>query len=200
VCIGDSITADPEGYVTMARQVLRLARPDDRIELINAGVSGNAAANMLARFEAHVLQAGATWVTISAGVNDAARGVPPEQYARALTAMVDMAQRAAIQVGLCTPTRFEDPGPGNWARDLNQTLGGYAEWLEQTASERGCLVIPMFETFRLAMEASGPSDELWLTQDGCHMSPTGRYLMGLTFLAAFRVSLPASPGGVPVSP
>jgi hypothetical protein len=32
------------------------------------------------------------------------------------------------------------------------------------------------------------------------MSPVGRYLMGLTFLAAFRVSLPANAHKVFISP
>ena len=193
VCLGDSITADPEGYVTMADQVLRLSRPDDEIELINAGVCGNTAADMLARFERDVLADEPTWVTIGAGVNDAARPVPPEKYAEAVASMIDLAQAQRLQVALCTPTRFEDPEASGWADELNRTLAAYSEWLERTADQRGCLLIPMFEAFRVAMETPDVAGELWLTSDGCHMSPVGRYLMGLTFLAAFRVSLTGDP-------
>lgn len=200
VCLGDSITADPEGYVTMAQDVLRLARPDDGIELVNAGICGNTAADMLARFEREVIAADPDWVTISAGVNDAARSVPVEDYARSIAAMIELAQGAGIRVGLCTPTLFEDPGSTDWGRELNRRLESYNAWLESAANESGCLLIPMFGTFRIVIEASADSGELWLTQDGCHMSPVGRYLMGLTFLAAFRVSLPASAHEVPISP
>jgi acyl-CoA thioesterase-1 len=192
VCLGDSITADPEGYVTMARDVIRLARPDDDIELINAGLCGDTASGMLARFEWDALSADPTWVTVSAGVNDAARSTPVDEYGQAVSAMVERAQQVGIHVGLCTPTLFEDPGSGPLAARLNDTLADYDAWLERIAAERDCLLIPMFETFRIVSEASGASEELWLTHDGCHMSPTGRYLMGLTFLAAFRVSLAAA--------
>jgi lysophospholipase L1-like esterase len=200
VCLGDSITADPEGYVTMARDVLRLARPDEGIELVNAGAPGNTAADMLARFERDVLSREPDWVTISAGVNDAARGVSGAEYAQSVGAMIGLGLGAGIRVGLCTPTRFEDVGGTGSTRELNRTLASYSEWLERTASENDCLLIPMFETFRLVAEAANHAGEPWLTHDGCHMSPVGRYLMGLTFLAAFRVSLPGNPREVPVSP
>jgi len=200
VCLGDSITADPEGYVTMAGQVLGLSRPDDGIEVINAGVCGNTAADLLARFKRDVLADEPTWVTISAGVNDAARSVPPEEYAQAVTSMVDLAQAERLQVALCTPTRFEDPDASGWAEELNRSLATYNTWLERTAARRGCLLVPMFRMFRRVMEAPDVVGELWLTSDGCHMSPVGRYLMGLTFLAAFRVSLTADPGEVAIGP
>lgn len=198
VCLGDSITADPEGYVAMAQDVLRLARPDDGVELINAGISGNTVADMLARFERDVLTENPSWVTISAGVNDAARAVPVEAYAQSVAAMVELAQGKGIRVGLCTPTWFETLDSSGWADESNERLESYNAWLERAASETDCLLIPVFETFRLVIGAAG-SGELWLTRDGCHMSPVGRYLMGLTFLAAFRVSLPANTNGVPVS-
>jgi acyl-CoA thioesterase-1 len=200
VCLGDSITADPEGYVTMAQDVLRLARPDEGIELVNAGVCGNTAADMLVRFERDVIAADPDWVTISAGVNDAARSAPVEDCARSIVGMIELAQGAGIRVGLCTPTLFEDPDSTGWGRELNRRLESYNVRLESAASETGCLLIPMFETFRIVIEASAGSGELWLTHDGCHMSPVGRYLMGLTFLAAFRVSLPANAHEVPISP
>jgi lysophospholipase L1-like esterase len=184
----------------MAQDVLRLARPDDGIELVNVGACGNTAADMLARFQRDVLAASPNWVTVSAGVNDAARSVTPEAYARSVAAMIELAQDAGIHVGLCTPTSFETPGSTGWAEELNGRLESYNSWVNGAASEMGCFLIPMFETFRLVIQGSETSGELWLTRDGCHMSPVGRYLMGLTFLAAFRVSLPASTNEVPIYP
>jgi hypothetical protein len=55
----------------------------------------------------------------------------------------------------------------------------------------------MYELTELVHDASEPGDEVWLTSDGVHMSPTGRYLMGLTFLAAFGFSLPRGSEAAP---
>ena len=191
VCIGDSITADPEGYVGMARQVIDLARPDAGIELINAGAGGNTAADMLARFREDVLAAKPTWVTISAGPNDAVHQVSLPEYDDAMSEMILLALEAGIKVGLCTPTRFEPSFLGADSDRLNDRIERYAEWCVRTAGEQELLLVPMYELTELVHEASEPGDEVWLTSDGVHMSPTGRYLMGLTFLAAFGFPLPA---------
>lgn len=188
VCLGDSLTADPEGYVTMAREVLRLARPDERIAVINAGADGNTAHDMLARFERDVTPRKPTWVTISAGLNDAALGLPLADYREAMQGLIEAAEAAGAQVGLCTTTGFEEGWlPGIVARG-DALLEEYNAWLEEVAGERGLLLIPMHEMFRRARE--GADEEFRLTHDGAHMGPTGRCLMGLTFLAAFGVSLP----------
>jgi lysophospholipase L1-like esterase len=197
VCVGDSITADPQGYVAFAREVLRLSGPGERPLLINAGVCGETAADMQRRFERDALERRPTWVTLSAGPNDAAHGVPLGDYARAVTAMVAAAEGAGARVGLCTPTLFEPALAGAGAAPVNERIAGYEAWLQELAAERNVLVIPMFEAFRLALEASGPDEEPWLTCDGVHPSPAGRYLMGLTFLAAFGVSLPVESGEGP---
>jgi len=187
VCLGDSITADPHGYVTLAQQVLSRVRPG--AEIVNAGVAGHTAADMAARFGGDVVAQQPTWVTISAGGNDAARGVALADYERAVLAMVREAQSAGIAVGLCTPTPVE-PGPaGAPANAINALVARYAKWVEQAAEELGLLLIPMHAVFRLVQTTTDPADPVRLTHDGVHMSPSGRYLMGLTFLAAFGISL-----------
>ncbi|MBM3471801.1 MAG: SGNH/GDSL hydrolase family protein [Armatimonadetes bacterium] len=187
VCLGDSITADPHGYVAMAQQVLSLSRPG--ITVINAGVPGETAANMAARFDSDVLAHRPSWVTISAGGNDAVRQIPLAEYERALQDMIGAARSAGARVGLCTPTPFEPQFTDAPVDRVNALIAQYAAWVAQAATEHDLLLIPMHETFRLVQEASDPADPARLTQDGVHMSPMGRYVMGLTFLAAFGVSL-----------
>jgi len=187
VCLGDSITADPHGYVTMAQQVLSLSRPG--IEVINAGSPGNTAEDMAGRFEADVLAQRPTWVTISAGGNDAVHGVSLADYERSLMRMIEAARHARVCIGLCTPTPLEPQFTGTPVDTVNALIAKYAAWIAQAADEQDLLLIPMHETFRLVQEASDPDDAAHLTHDGVHMSPMGRYLMGLTFLAAFGVSL-----------
>jgi lysophospholipase L1-like esterase len=187
VCLGDSITADPHGYVTMAQQVLCLSRPG--LQVINAGAPGNTAADMASRFEADVLARKPSWVTISAGGNDVLRAVPVTEYASSLQVMMDVAQAAGTRVAVCTPTPVEPQLAGIPVDAVNALIAQYAAWLKRTVRQRGLLLIPMHEVFELVHEAADPADAVCLTHDGLHMSPAGRYLMGLTFLAAFGVSL-----------
>ena len=190
VCLGDSITADPHGYVTLAQQVLAVSRPG--AEVINAGVAGHTAANLAARFRRDVLEREPSWATISVGGNDAVHGVSVAKYERALQAMIDAAQAAGVSVALCTPTPVEPGFTGAPVDAVNALVAQYAGRIEAMAGEQSLLLIPMHAVFRLVHEASDPADPVRLTHDGVHMSPAGRYLMGLTFLAAFGVSLEPS--------
>ncbi|MGQ9730611.1 MAG: SGNH/GDSL hydrolase family protein [Candidatus Zipacnadales bacterium] len=187
LCIGDSITADPEGYVTLVREVLRLN--GSGVEVINAGQAGDTAADMAARLRIEIRITRPSWVSISAGANDALQEVSVEEYARSIETMIEMAEEAAVSVALCTPTPFEPLALGIAVEEANARIAQYVAWITATAKGQDLLVVPMFDTFRLVHEASDPTDPLRLTHDGIHMSPQGRYLMGLTLLAAFGVSL-----------
>jgi len=192
VCLGDSITADPHGYVAMVRQVLALSRPD--VEVINAGRPGSTAADMAAGFGREVSAHDPTWVSISIGGNDAVGRVEPAQYGASVQAMVEAATQANVRVALCTPTPFEPHFTGAPVDTVNALIAQYAAWVERVAKKRHLLLVPMYKAFELVHEGSGPDDPIRLTHDGVHPSPTGRYLMGLTFLAAFGVPLDAKAG------
>jgi len=107
--------------------------------------------------------------------------------------MVDGARTAGAAVALCTPPPFEPHEPGLPAEPANALIERYAGCLEALADEQDLLLIPVHAVFRLVHEAGDPADPVRLTHDGVHMSPTGRYLMGLTFLAAFGVSVEPNP-------
>ena len=195
VCLGDSLTADPEGYVTLAREVLRRRLPPVSVGLVNAGVCGDTARGMLFRFDRDVLRHRPTWVTISAGLNDAAQGASPADFVESVSCLIAAAREADVRVGLCTATTLEGP---EWAAAVC-LLWQYNQWLRETADREGHLLIPMDEVCRLA--AAGTAEEpLRLTYDGVHMGPMGRYLMALSLLAAFGVSLPIVGGEVAAAP
>jgi acetyl esterase/acyl-CoA thioesterase-1 len=193
VFLGDSITADRHGHVALVREALRLGLPG--VEVVNAGVPGNTAADLPARFETDVLAQAPTWVSLSVGGNDAVRGVSPAAYERAMQAVVAASQSAQVEVALCTPTPFEAQFANASAEAVNARLAQYSERVARLAEASSALLVPMFETFRLVQEGNAPDDEARLTSDGAHMSPRGRYLMGLTWLAAFRVAMAAHDTG-----
>ncbi|MGN6811297.1 MAG: SGNH/GDSL hydrolase family protein [Thermomicrobiales bacterium] len=72
VGLGDSITDDLQSWLEILRHLLELRRGTDGIVVVNAGVSGETTAQMLARFVEVVAQQPA-WVLCMAGTNDARR-------------------------------------------------------------------------------------------------------------------------------
>ena len=72
VALGDSITDDIQSWLEILRHLLDLRRPEDRIRVINAGISGDTTAQMISRFLAVVLEE-PDWIVCMAGTNDARR-------------------------------------------------------------------------------------------------------------------------------
>ena len=70
--IGDSITDDLQSWLEILRQLLELRRPDDKVQVINAGISGETTMQLVARFFA-VADRQPDWVICFAGTNDARR-------------------------------------------------------------------------------------------------------------------------------
>ena len=115
VTVGDSITEAakyPGGYVWLLQRYLNALYPDRKIEIVNAGISGNKATDMQARFQKDAIDKKPDLVTINAGVNDVwhaffdfknlqfhpqgnlAAGVPLADYIDKITQMV-LAAKAA---------------------------------------------------------------------------------------------------------
>ena len=77
VMMGDSITqmgGSPKGYVTLVDQTLDATRPSDPFEVVNVGIGGQKAPDMLARFRRDVIDKKPDLVTLSVGVNDVWHG------------------------------------------------------------------------------------------------------------------------------
>lgn len=92
--LGDSITDDLQSWFEILRHLLDLRRPDDKVQLINAGISGETTMQMLARFFA-LADRRPDWIICFAGTNDARRHgrqpaktlVSPDETARNLAAL-----------------------------------------------------------------------------------------------------------------
>ena len=71
VGLGDSLTDDSQSWLEILRHLLAEHRPDDGIELVNAGISGDTTSGLLGRF-LDILEGDPAWVIILIGTNDAA--------------------------------------------------------------------------------------------------------------------------------
>lgn len=196
VTLGDSITQGggrPGGYVWLINEYLRAIYPEQKIEVINAGISGHKSNDMLARFQRDVLDKKPDVVTISVGINDVWHGftkehpagygprrVPLDQYRANVEKMIQAAQNAGVKVVLLTTTIFEDQP--NSPRNLR--VQGYNDALRSLARRYD---VPVADQYRAFMEAWSRGGEK-LTSDQVHMAPAGDRLMARTVLLALGVT------------
>jgi lysophospholipase L1-like esterase len=210
VMMGDSITqggGEPKGYVTLFGKTLRDAYPQQPIEIINVGIGGQKAPDMLARFQRDVLDKHPDLVTISVGVNDvwhdfrtpewtarvaegnSGRGVKLPDHIKGVDAMIQAAQKANVKVVLLSPTLvFEDLDCAE-----NKRLGLYVRAQAKLAAERKVGFIDLNKTFRRVVDTyqkAGGKRQLLLTTDGVHLNDAGNALMAGAILRYFDVPVP----------
>ncbi|MDX1565718.1 MAG: GDSL-type esterase/lipase family protein [Phycisphaeraceae bacterium] len=209
--LGDSITAAgarKNGYVTMVMHALN--KEGLNLSHIPAGKSGHKSNDMLKRLDRDVISKKPQWMVLSCGVNDVwhfklrlgkrtFKGVPLEDYKKNITAIINKAQAADIQVMVLTATMIgEDP-----ERELNKNMIPYNAFLRQIAKKKNCLLADlnrdMQETIKKMPDVPGKARMFGepeyrrhiknkLTTDGCHMNLLGNAMMAKGILRAFGLS------------
>jgi acyl-CoA thioesterase-1 len=116
VCFGDSITGayyhtgGERAWCDMLGLALQRVYPQARLEMVNAGVSGNTTAAGLARMEKDVIARHPHLVVVMFGMNDVAR-LPLDDFTANLTTIIRRSHAAGAAVILCTPNAvYENPG------------------------------------------------------------------------------------------
>jgi acyl-CoA thioesterase I len=100
VALGDSLTAGlglPPGQAFPNQLQAALRAKGWDVEVINSGVSGDTAADGLARYN-WAVPADADALIVELGANDMLRGSPPEQTKKTLAQILDKAKAAKIPV------------------------------------------------------------------------------------------------------
>ncbi|MBE9094171.1 SGNH/GDSL hydrolase family protein [Tychonema sp. LEGE 07203] len=207
VTVGDSITEAgkyPGGYVWLLQRYLNALYPDRQIEIVNAGISGNKATDMQARFQKDAIDKHPDLVTINAGVNDVwhaffdfqnlqfypqgnlATGVSLTEYIDKITQMVLAAKAAGIRVVLLSPTPIREilDGPEN------RRLQEYVAAMREIALKNQCLFIDLNAPFREVIgtyqKHAGKTLNL-LAADGVHPNPSGYRIIAFTILRGLGV-------------
>lgn len=191
VCIGDSITAGG-GYLRAMDAVFAKQYPDLKIpKVINAGISGQKAENLIGRFQKDVVDRKPAVVTINIGINDVWHRLKAPHdpavlamYVTNVTKMVDMAQAAGIRVVLVTPTVIQE----DLTAEGNKRLPLYVAAMKAIAAERKCALVDLHTLFVEALNKK-PADIKgnWLTSDGVHMRPLGNAVMAVGILRGLGV-------------
>ena len=204
VAIGDSIT-QAGGYLRAMDAVFDQQYPDLKIpKIINVGISGQKAEDLVKRFEKDVVGRKPAVVTISIGINDVWHRLknPPDpkvlaEYQRNVEKMVKMAQDAKIRVYLVAPTVIgEDP-----KSEGNVRLKEYIKAGQEVAKRNKCTYVDLHNLFLKAIEQhtkmnpaarprpkeEGGLAQGFLTGDGVHMKPLGDALMAAGILRSLGV-------------
>lgn len=186
VCLGDSITQADPGYVSLMAALIAAKYPDRAVRVINAGIGGHKAPDMLARLHRDVLAHRPDWVTVNVGINDVWHGldgpggISLDVYEPTVEQIVRAIQNeTAAQLVLVTPTVIgEDPDAA-----ANKTLAHYVAAMERIAGRCGTLIAPTHADFLLTLRAGqAASMEFRMTTDGVHLNPVGNARLALTIL------------------
>lgn len=192
VAIGDSIT-QAGGYLRDSDAVLAQLYPTLQLpKIVNVGISGQKAEDLVARFQKDVVDRKPAVVTLSIGINDVWHRLTASNDVNVLKAykenvakMVDMAQTNGIKVILLTPTLIqEDPNT-----EGNVRLVQYVDAMKAIALEKHCGLADLHAMFLEALKRK-PADVKgnWLTSDGVHMGPLGDAVMATGVLRALGIS------------
>ena len=194
--LGDSITQfgnGPHGYVNLVMEGLEILGV--KATKIPAGISGHKSNNMLARVDRDCLSKKPTFMTLSCGVNDVwhgKNGVPLEAFKTNITAILDKAAAANVEVVVLTPTLIgEDP-----ANENNRKLDAYVSWLCDEAHRRKLRLDDLNARMRAHLEylrrldvsLGGTGKGNMATLDGVHMNYRGNMMMACGVLTALGVT------------
>ena len=183
VGLGDSITDDDQSWLEILRHLLALRRPQDQIQVLNEGLSGDTTAQMIARFLDVVLEQ-PDWIFCLAGTNDARlHGQYPTKTLVSLSetaANLDMlrnfgaTQCPARWLWITPATVIEGQIERDWflspfeLRWRNRDLTAIARAVEDVAEQGQDPCVNLQEVFGL------PPDPVLLLPDGLHPSLAGQ--------------------------
>jgi lysophospholipase L1-like esterase len=97
LAVGDSITDDLQSWAEILRHVLAIARPDDDLTVVNAGLSAHTTAMILRRWPS-ILHPAPDWIVCGLGGNDVTRiagGKPQVTLAESIDNLHELRRIAA---------------------------------------------------------------------------------------------------------
>ncbi len=177
--------------------------------LVNLGIPGATAQEALLREVPEAARLRPDIVTVWLNVNDLIRGVPPDDYRRQITSLLEGLRQAGSPTILVANTpplgrlpRFAmclpfSPAPGGecdqtrplTAEELDAMVMAYNSAISEAAARAGAIVVDL-HALGMVAQRQGTDLEL-VSRDGFHPSTAGHLAIG----RAFARALPAIEGG-----
>jgi lysophospholipase L1-like esterase len=183
VGFGDSITGiyyhtgGRQAWPEILGRLLRTICPQADITVVNAGVSGNTAAQALDRIERDVIAHRPDLVAVQLGMNDVVR-TPPATFAENLRTIVTRLHAQGAEVLLMTPNAI-DPADQHWPAAKVET---YADIVRELAAELRVPLADTHDAFARQRQLGGP-DWYRLLSDFIHPNFRGHTLIARTAAA-----------------
>ena len=191
LCLGDSLTANTNGYVKLLQE--RLAPRG--IEVINAGRGGDKTPWAMTRLEQDVIARKPAALSIFLGANDAAVGrgiwadepmVTPEAFRSNLVWMIHLCRLAGMSKFSIIPPLWRFEGP-SWA-EFGDLMAPFCLAARQAADEMHVMFVPGDTAFAEEWARHPGHTGLLLTTDGVHLTPTGNQLLAETMLRTWGLA------------
>lgn len=201
IFIGDSITHQCL-YTQYVENFYFTRFPDRRIHFRNAGVSGDRAADVLARFDDDIARFKPTVATVLLGMNDGSYKdfdqATFDTYKQDMTALFDKLDALKCRLFLMGPTMFDhqawdkrviekpEYAKGRNVTGYNAVLAYYSGWLRETARQRGYGYIDLWGALNNLTEQGRKSDPAFtLIADAIHPDAPGQQVMAHTMIETF---------------
>ncbi len=195
VFLGDSITQSgngPGGYVTLVREALKASHPDQLIEIIGAGISGNKVPDLQKRLTRDVLDKNPSKVVIYIGINDVwhsahGKGTPIETFESGLNDIISQIKAAGASVVLCTPSTIGEKHDGS--NELDEMLTEFSAVSRKVAATHELKLLDLRKNFIDYLKANNQENKERgvLTTDGVHLNKAGNEFVASQMLQAISV-------------
>jgi len=189
--IGDSITDcgrrddAPRGLGTGYVRLLADRLAERKVRVVNRGISGNRAVDLLARWRPDCLDLRPDLLTVYIGINDTWRRYDSGDatsaeafeatYRQLLTsAAASLSAPLVLMEPFLLPVTDEQR---SWREDLDPKIAAVG----RLAKEFGATLVPLDSILTAAVTAEGPAA---LAHDGVHPTPTGHELIATAWLTA----------------
>ncbi len=176
------------GYVKYTVEAIKAMFPDDDIEFINRGISGNRTCDVLARAEADIVELKPDIVTMLIGVNDTWRrydmNMPTteEQFAENYKAIIAKIKSTGAKLIMLEPFLIYNMGRDEYREDLNPKI----DVTRKLALEYADAYIPLDGILSAACVSA--NDRLEISADGVHPAELGKQVIAeslIPFLAEY---------------
>ncbi len=168
-----------DGYPRLITADLRARRPQDSLDFLNRGISGNRIVDLYARWKADALNLRPDIISILIGVNDTwhdskhSNGVEPDRFETVYRMLLEWTVKVLPGVRLVLMEPFVLPCGEvrpDWIPEMDERRG----IIKRLSAEFDTLFVPLQDMFKEKAALTGP--EYWLP-DGVHPSAAGHRII-----------------------
>lgn len=169
---GSGASAEDKSYPSVLQTELRRRLPGAEVNVVNKGVGGQSAYDMLLRMQADVIDEKPAIVIWQTVINDAIRDIGEEKLAKILNKGIGKARAAGIDMVLMDLPWL--PREGRYPH-----YDDYRAVLMRTAQEQGISLFPRYALMKGWSNSRQFTPEELLGMDGLHLVDAGYRCLGL---------------------